>query len=333
MNMNDHDPSSLSHRDAERLWHRAAELQAEAARRLEERSRELAPSSEGSGTALGEGYSLDQVVAAAVEAGISPEFIEFAVAELRNEQRLAEKDRDVIDRAADYLLGDPPTSAEVSRVIRTTPERVFQAMQRVFPAEPYRLTLKDTHGADPLAGGVLVFEVPAWTGLEGADRLSYQARGWADMRLLYVTLTPLDTDPPSCEVSIRTPLRHSRRVNFWAGSVVSGITGIGGGVAGVAIGLAAAGALGLAPVVGALLAAGSGVAVGGSLAGGSAMGYRSLYRFALRKGVRALEDLLAALDVGIRTGWSFGPGGAGTETPPPPPDPGSRPDPGGGSAE
>jgi len=297
----------LSEDEAARLWRRAAELQADAARRLEERSRELAPRSDQAASVPGEGYALENVKAAAVEAGISAEFMEYAVAELRNERALGEKRRDRIDRAADGLLGHPPRSAEISRVIRVSPERVFQAMQRVFPAEPYRLVLKDTQGDDLLQGGVMVFEVPVWTGLEGTDKLSYQVRGWADIRQLYVTLTPLDTEPPSSEVTIRAPLRHSRRVNFWVSSALTGLTGIGGTVAGVAVGVAAAGTLGLAPLLAGAVVAACGVAVGGGVGGATALGYRSVYRHALKRGVTALEGLLAALDVGIRTGWSFAP--------------------------
>ena len=307
MSENYDEPTVLTEAEAVRLWRRAAELQAEAARRLEDRSRQLAPRGERGGVEESDGYDLSHVVGAAVEAGISPEFVEFAVAELRNERRLATKDRDLIDRLADFLLGNPPRSAEVSRVMPASPDRVFLAMQRVFPAEPYSLVLKDTHGSDPLTGGVLVFDVPAWTGLESSERLAYQARGWADIRRLYVTLTPLETEPPSCEVTIRTPLRHSRRVNFWGSAVMSGFTGAGGAAAGLAIGLTAAGAAGLAPIVAGALAVASAVTVGGAVGGGAALGYRSLYRFGLRKGLRALDGLLAALDVGIRTGWSFGP--------------------------
>ena len=297
----------LSEDQAARLWRRAAELQADAARRLEERSRELAPRSDETTSFPGDGYALEHVKSAAVDAGISAEFVEFAVAELRNERALVEKGQDRIDRAADRLLGHPPRSAEISRVIRAAPERVFQAMQRVFPAEPYRLVLKDTQGDDLLQGGVMVFEVPVWTGLEGTDKLSYQARGWADIRQLYVTLTPLDTDPPSSEVTIRTPLRHSRRVNFWVSSALTGVTGVGGTVAGVAVGAAAAGTLGLAPLLAGVAVAAFGATVGGGVGGATALGYRFLYRYALKRGIRALEGLLAALDVGIRTGWSFAP--------------------------
>jgi hypothetical protein len=317
VNENHEEPTILTEADAARLWRRAAELQAEAARRLEDRSKELAPRGDRGATEDPDGYDLSHVVGAAVEAGISPEFVEFAVAELRNERRLATKDRDLIDRLADFLLGNPPRSAEVSRVMRASPDRVFLAMQRVFPAEPYGLVLKDTHGSDPLTGGVLVFDVPAWTGLESSERLAYQARGWADIRRLYVTLTPLETEPPSCEVTIRTPLRHSRRVNFWGSAVMSGFTGAGGAAAGLAIGLTAAGAAGLAPILAGALAAASAVTVGGAVGGGAAVGYRSLYKFGLRKGLRALDGLLAALDVGIRTGWSFGPQAGSQLTLPP----------------
>ena len=298
------DKAHLSEDEATRLWRRAAELQAEAARRLEDRSRELAHPDPGD-PRPGDGYALDQVKAAAVEAGISAEFVDYAVAELRNERGMARSKPDGIDRAADRVLGNPPNSAEVSRVIVASPERVFQAMQRVFPVDPYSLVLKDTQGGDILSGGVLVFEVPAWRGIEGTTSLSYQARGWADIRTIYVSLTPLDTDPQSCEVTIRTPLRHSRRVNFTASAVISGMTGGAAAAGGVALGLAAAGAVGAAPLLAAGLAALTAVGLGGVVGGGAILAYRPIYRYGLKRGLKALEDLLAALDVGIRTGWSF----------------------------
>ncbi len=299
------DKRFLTEDEATQLWRRAAELQAEAARRLEDRSRELAPRSESGDAHPGDGYALDHVRAAAVEAGISAEFVDYAVAELRNERKLAIRDPDLIDRAADRVLGHPPNSAEVTRVIAAPPERVFQAMQRVFPAEPYSLVLKDTQGGDLLSGGVLVFEVPAWRGVEGTTSLSYQARGWADIRQLYVSMTTLDTDPVSCELTIRTPLRHSRRINFTASAVISGLSGGGAAIGGVALGLAAAGAIGAAPLVAGGIAAMTALGLGSVVGGGAMLFYRPIYRYGLRKGLKALEELLAAVDVGIRTGWTF----------------------------
>ncbi len=66
------DDTRISEEEARALWRRAAELQAEAARRLEERSRQLAPSD----PAEVDGYRLGDVRAAAADAGISPEFVD-----------------------------------------------------------------------------------------------------------------------------------------------------------------------------------------------------------------------------------------------------------------
>ena len=77
------DETRISEEETRALWQRAAELQAEAARRLEERSRQLTPRGDPSGTAEVEGYPLANVRAAAEEAGISPEFVDHALAEAR----------------------------------------------------------------------------------------------------------------------------------------------------------------------------------------------------------------------------------------------------------
>lgn len=63
----------------------------------------------------------------------------------------------------------------------------------------------------------------------------------------------------------------------------------------------------MAPVLAGAAVLACGAALGGGIGGATAVGYRSLYRYGLKRGVTALEGLLAALDVGIRTGWSFAP--------------------------
>lgn len=78
--------SRISEEQARRLWERAAQIQAEAARREEERAKEDA--SKGAPDRLlpgdvdeGEGYSLTHVRQAAIEVGIQPEFLDLALGE------------------------------------------------------------------------------------------------------------------------------------------------------------------------------------------------------------------------------------------------------------
>jgi hypothetical protein len=65
---------------ARAIWRRAAQLQAEAERRLEENSRRI-PSATGTDPSGAPGLHPDDVRAAGGEAGISPEFVQIAMAE------------------------------------------------------------------------------------------------------------------------------------------------------------------------------------------------------------------------------------------------------------
>src|SRR5690606_29027988 len=68
-----------SDEQARAIWQRASQLQAEAERRGEERARQLPARTRGRPD--GEGVDLDDVRIAAEEAGISPEFVQIALAE------------------------------------------------------------------------------------------------------------------------------------------------------------------------------------------------------------------------------------------------------------
>ena len=195
------DETRISEEEARALWHRAAELQAEAARRLEERSRQLAPRGHPSDTAEVEGYRLADVRAAAEEAGISPEFVDHALAEARN-RTLVEGAQARPSAMAARFLGQPPLTLEISRVIHAPAEEVYGAMQRILPKDPFRLSLIEQHGADPLDGGVLVFKVPAYLATLGDQSFAYEM-AWIDLKQLLFSLRRLDTDPPATELTVR----------------------------------------------------------------------------------------------------------------------------------
>ncbi len=295
-----HDDTRISEEQARALWRRAAELQAEAARRLEERSRQLAPRGQPADAREVEGYRLADVRAAAEEAGISPEFVDHALVEARN-RALAEGAQARPSAMAARFLGQPPLTLEVSRVIHAPAEEVYAAMQRILPAHPFRLSLIDHYGADPLDGGVLVFKVSAFSySVSPGDQPFAYEMAWADLKQLLFSLRRLDADPPATELTVRASLNHSHKLNLWVGGSISGVlaslSGVGGGVAGAAAGVA----LG----VGGLAA---GAAVAGFLAGGAAamFGWRGLYRYALRRGEKAIRNLLGSIAVDIETGGGF----------------------------
>lgn len=296
------DDRRLSDEQARRLWQRAAELQAEAARSLEERSQGLARESvdEDPGT----GYSLAHVRQAAVEAGISPEFVDLAIDE-------AGDDLEREEGLAGRIVGDGPRVITVSRIYDHPAARIFASMQRVLPQ--LRLNLVDTRG-EPMEGGWMHFELPA-VGLQDTHRVMVDLYHWADVRELHFRLVPLGDD--RCEVTVRAPLGYSRKLGGW---VFGGLAPVGGLLAALLTGAVTASivsGLALAPLVEALLpwffAAG---AFGGGTAAGL-KGLRTLARSGWAKGEAALERLLGTLAMDARTGGAFQP------APPPPTPPSS----------
>lgn len=294
------DHTRISEDEARALWRRAAELQAEAARRLEERSQQLAPREHSGDPAEVGGYRLEDVRAAAEGAGISAEFLERALVESRT-RALVEGARARPSAMAARFLGQPPLTLEDSRVIRAPAEEVYAAMQRILPGRPFRLTLVDHHGADPLEGGVLVFKVPAYsyTAITADQSFAYEM-AMADVKQLLFNLRRLETDPPAAELTVQASLTHSHKLTLWVGGSISGVLASLSGVGGGFVGAAAGAALG----IGGLAAA---AAAGGFLAGGAAamLGWRGLYRYGLRRGKKAIRNLIGSIAVDIETGGGF----------------------------
>jgi len=283
------------------LWQRAAELQSEAARRIEKISLLEAESgaSEPDNTA---GYALDHVRQAAEEAGIAGEFVDAALAEVTAQNAIGPQRDSVLDSVARRLLGQTPQFLEVRRVMAATPDVVYQTMQSIFPNAPYNLAVRDIQG-EVLDGGVIVFDVP------GVMPLSYTPFEYdmshPGIKQIMVSIHPVDDE--SCEVVVRAPLQAGRRIAGGIfGTVTAGATGFGalaGGVGGgVALGTAlGVGTLGLLPLVGGLALVG-----GGALGGTSRFLFRKLYRFAMRRGLHAMEGLLGALNVSVVSHWGGG---------------------------
>ena len=294
------DETRISEEQARALWRRAAELQAEAARRLEARSRQLAPRGDATDPAEVEGYRLEDVRAAAEEAGISPEFVDHALVEARSETLVAgtREQRSVV---ADRFLGNPPLTLEVSRVIRAPAQEVYAAMQRILPKRPFRLSLVDHHGADPLDGGVLVFKTPAYSYTPTtADQSFAYEMALADLKQLLFSLRRMDTSPPSTELTVRASMTHSHKLALWVGGSVSGVFASLGGVGGGFVGAAAGVGLGIGGLA-------AGAAAAGFLAGGTVamLGWRRLYRWGLGRGEKAIRNLIGSIAVDIETGGGF----------------------------
>jgi hypothetical protein len=275
------DGEYLSEDQAHALWRRAAQLQAESAERREARTRLLASPEHVEEQAI----HLSDVETAGVEAGIPAEFIRLARAET-----IANGAKPMSPRwetFTDRFLGSNRRLIEITRTFDARPRQILDAMGRVFPANPYYLNVVETLG-EPTSGGVMVFDVTR----RGEASTSF---AWdmlcADIKQVLVTLRPAGD---RTDVLLVASLNHSRRLNLAVGGVATGFAGFAGSAVGTAVGLGvlSLGALAALPAV-------AGAAGGAALLTAS---YRPLYRWGLGRGQRALEGLLRAVDLRLRTG-------------------------------
>lgn len=299
------------------VWRRAAQLQVEAAARLEHRVRDTgihaetralpaydpAAGGETSGTsereAQTDGFRAHDVEAAAVEAGISERYVALAMAELKSSPTAMQRASEAPgwkDRAATRLFGTNQRSLTVSRAFRFAPREVLTALGRALQAMPYGLELADTFGGHPLDGGVLVFKIPA---MGAADYRWTWTRYGIYAKEVRISLSSLAGDPRGCEVTAELDLRASWGPNI--SGVVGGTVGVAGGGAGLAAAIGfkafALSGLALAAPVAAVAAL---LAVGGYASAGS------LFRWQMRKAAKELELALGAVDASIRAIDIFG---------------------------
>jgi predicted Ser/Thr protein kinase len=307
--------ATLSSDDAMLVWRRAAELQAEAAARLENRMRvagetaRLAPAADtsmvggnaGAGTAADaptDAYRLRDVEAAAVEAGISQRYVALALDELRAHPEGMARAATVApwkERLSNRLFGANRT-VSVSRTFRAPARTVLQALGRTLQSSPWSLALTETLGGHPLDGGVLVFEFPQLTETNYRWSWTRYALFVPEMR---VTLAAVPGDSRACEVTMTLDLRRGLTSNLVGYGFMTG----GGAGAGAAVGgVVAAKALALTGVA----IAGPAVAGGLLLGVGALAAAAPLYRWSMRKGMEEMRAALAAVDVSMRAFDLFG---------------------------
>lgn len=294
--MGSDDQQRLSEEVAARLWQRAAELQSEAARRVEATPL-VGPESDASEPDT-DGYALDHVRQAAVDAGIAGEFVDAALAEVTAQEAVGHHEGSWLDGVAKRLLGHPPEFLAVRRIISAKPDAVYGTMQDIFPRPPYNLSVRDIRG-DALDGGVMVFDVPSVMVLS-YTKFEYDM-SYSGIGQMLVSINPVDE--ASCEVVLQCPLQAGRRTAGGIFGAVTGVAGMGGlalgvglgGVVGTGLGLAG---LGLAPLMG-----GAALLGGGTLGGAARFGFRKFYRFGMGRGLHAMEGLLGALNVSVMSDW------------------------------
>lgn len=270
----------LSEEEARRIWQRAAELQARAA---DAAARGALPVP----AERTEGLAASEVTAAAVEAGISSEYVQLAFAELEA-GRLEDVRDHGVQKLGRRLVGVPFDVVEAERVIVAAPADLHATLLRIFTAQPFGLVLTDTRGTTSFVDDVLVFDAEAPT----FSQTPFQSKlNFGDVRRLFVMIRPVSGKDDESRIHVRAPFER-RRLNLFLGGVFTAVPGLAG--TGIGLGIGAA-----------IFTAGAGavvtpIAVGllGAFAG--AQGFRALYRFGVRQVQRALEQLLGTLAADVR---------------------------------
>ena len=288
----------LTEEQAAGVWQRAAQLQADAAQKLEARTRRGANDGMAAAAVPTGGYRVRDVEEAAVEAGISRQFVALALAEMKRPETVAARSDlpEWEEHTAKRLLGQTDRTLTVTRVIKGDKKRVLQAIGRVLQGQPFSAAFNGTMGAHPLDGGVMLFEIPsmvdypyAWT----YTRYNCYAKQ------LRATLRAAPLDPQACEVELSLDLRRSVRINWRTAAGFGGGFGVGGGAAGAVLAGKLLAISGLALAVPAIAAA--------VIAGGATMfGYGFVYRWGVGKAREELERVLGAIDADVRSEELFG---------------------------
>lgn len=286
----------VSEDEAMLIWRRAAQLQAEAAHRLEERARQQASSSP-SPTPSG-GYRMRDVESAAIEAGISRHFVALAKAELNPVARVQRPQEltSFEERAARRWFGSSRQSLSVTRIIHASPRRVLQAIGRTLQQQPYGLALQRQEGPHPLDGGVLVFDVPS---IVGAGYPWTYVRYGVYAKQLRLGIRGVPNEPAQAEVTLHLDMRVGIRYNLRASA---GMTAGASGAGGLVTALVTAKTLALTGLALALPAVGA----AGVVAGAGAMFCAWAYRYGLEKSRAELDAALGAIESDIRSESLFG---------------------------
>lgn len=292
------DREYVTEQEARRLWQRAAQLQAEAAARAEALAsgsdeHEGSPGATRAADPASDGYALTHVRNAALEAGIGPEFVDAAIADLRSE-RLVPAAGAEEHPLAWRILGKPDPTITIRRRVHAAPRGLLDAMEAILPHDPFNLTLLDRRG-DPLKGGVLTFEIQS-QGIAAIGRGGFAAdlQMASDLTRIHIALVPAP-DGASAELVVRGPVSAGWRVGAGLAAV---LVAVGGGLCGsAAVGLSTLlGPVAILAVVASVLACVAGGSAGLALS-------RAVYRYGQRKDEHALDTLASAVAAQAEGGW------------------------------
>lgn len=257
----------VSDEEARAIWLRASQLQAEAERRVEERARELPAGTRN--LPDGEGVGLDDVRMAAEEAGISPEFVQIALAEKSALPERASQMGTLDVWGSRLFLASSRKSIEVVATVTGRLDTVAAASLQAFSGHPCLLQPGEVADFPSSSGRVIVFNVPAFDWSVTANPVFVEKASMIGLRQLHVAIRPLPEDSSRCEVVVAGDLGPGMRTRWRWGALTYAGAGAAGGAAGIGVaGSAVAGALLALP---AILGA---AAAGGAVLAAWATGYR-----------------------------------------------------------
>src|ERR687895_532790 len=218
-------PSSddrISEDAARSIWLRAAQLQAEAERRLEENLRQI-PSRTGTDPLGNTGLHSDDVRAAGEEAGISPEFVQIALAEAAasNAPSSPMARSDVL--GAKLFLGATRHTIEATATVQGSVDIVSASALQVFSGHPCLLQAGKVAELPSWSGRVIVFNVPKLDWSATANPPFVEKASMIGLKQLHVAVRPLPAEPPACEVVVAGDLHPGMRSRWrWSAATTVG---------------------------------------------------------------------------------------------------------------
>lgn len=275
---------------ARAIWRRAAQLQAAAERRVEERARRL-PVQHAGEPPESDGLHPDHVRIAAEEAGIAAEFVRIAMAEAAASPGPVSSETRWDLLGARYFLGSPRRTIEVTAVVPGDLDTVSAAVLQVFSGHPCLLQAGEVAEIPSSSGRVIVFNVPRYDWSVSANLPFVEKAFVIGLRQLHVAIRPLPDERSGCEVVVAGDLRPGMR-GRWRWSAAASV---GAGAAGGAWGAGLAGSV----VAGAILAVPA--LLGAAALGGAAVAaWATAYRYYRSQVEGALEQSLQLLPATAR---------------------------------
>lgn len=273
-------PVRLTEARADAALRRAAQLQAEAAERIERQTR--ARASEPAGPRELED---DELVAVAREVGIAEEFVRLALAEVERSdaQSLVPLASDE-DLAITRWLGSKRRSISISRRYDMPIAEVLALVPEVFESEEFGLRFDGHSGGHPLQGGVMTFRMPRLQEMVRQRKTFTPLCYRLEQLEMWSLQIALHDHGSHAQLVLYGDLRRGAKANWRAAKWFTGGAGVLG-LAGVALASASLGPLAL------VLA----LAAGGASGAATMVGYRASYQAALERGIEQLERLLDAV--------------------------------------